>query len=318
MKFINIANFLSDHFPLVLLLSFVVGLVIPGLEKIPTHVITILVALQIFCSCFKVELADVRGTRVLPVLAFYIGRFVFLPGLAYIFMTKIGFSCTYSAAIFLLLVLPAGVSAPAITGILRGNVSLSLLLVVFSSLLSPFVIPGLFELFVGKSLNIDVQEMFMTMGLLIFLPVLSQLPFRKSNQISCWMKTYHAALVVPMMAGTFVLAIAKQREFLLENWSALLNAFVVSMLIFLFVYGIVWIGFCRTERKYQVAFVLSSGLNNISLGIVLSSLYFDADVAIFMVVANVSWVIAIMPIRWWLTVRSPKSKSMNPMGGKVT
>lgn len=302
MKLLNVADFLSKYFPLVLFLSFIVGLAVPGLEKIPTHVITVLVAAQIFCSCFKVEVADMRGTRVWPVLGFYIGRFVFLPVLAFLFLDKLGVSDTYSAAIFLLLLLPAGVSAPAFTGILGGNVSLALFLVVMSSLLCPFVIPGLFQLLAGKSLNIDGQEMFTTMALLIFLPVLCQLPFRKSKHITGWMKVNQAAFVIPMLAGTVILAIAKQREFLLANWSTCITAFGVSLLIFLSCYGIGWLGSCKAEKKYQVAFILSSGLNNISLGVVLSALYLDADVAIFMVVANVSWVVAIMPIRRWSIV----------------
>lgn len=302
MKFRYVTNLLSKHFPFILGISFLIGLVVPGLDQIHTHVITVLVALQIFCSCFKVEAEELRGTNIGGLFGFYCIRFVLMPVVVYFLMDTFIGNESYGVAIFLLFLLPAGVSAPAFTGIMGGSVSLALLLVVLSSLLSPFTVPGAFDLLTGKALNIEVVAMFVTMSMLVFLPLICHLPIRKMDRTCQWFRHYHAALVIPMVSGTIILAIAKQRQFLLSNWNTIFAALAVSFLIFLALYAIGWLFTCRAARKYQIAFVLSSGLNNISLGIVLSALYFDADVAIFMVVANISWVIAIVPIRRWMAV----------------
>jgi len=305
LNFQTIANFLSRHFTLILLGSFVVGASFPGLARVPTHVITVLLALQVFFSCFNVEMGDVREIRLFSAMAFYLGRFILLPLAIFAVLDVLGCSYSYKVSIFLLILLPVGVSTPAFTSILNGNISLSLFLVILSSLLCPFVVPGLFELVAGKHLAIDIMAMFTTLVLLILLPVIAHLPIRRNIRAVAWIRRNNPALVIPLAAGTFVLAIAHQREFLLRNWQVSMVALVVSLAVFLLLYVIIWLLSYREEWRNKISYTLSSGLNNISLGIVLALLYLSSDVAVFLVVANVSWVVALIPLRRWLSFHTP-------------
>lgn len=305
MNFHTIANFLSRHFTLILLGSFVVGVSFPGLARVPTHVITVLLALQVFFSCFNVEMGDVREIRLFSAIAFYLGRFILLPLAIFAFLDVLGCSYSYKVSIFLLILLPVGVSTPAFTSILNGNISLSLFLVILSSLLCPFVVPGLFDLVAGKHLAIDIAAMFTTLVLLILLPVIAHLPIRRNIGAVAWIKRNNPALVIPLAAGTFVLAIAHQREFLLRNWQVSMVALMVSLAVFLLLYVIIWLLSYREAWRNRLSYTLSSGLNNISLGIVLALLYLSSDVAVFLVVANISWVVALIPFRRWLSLHAP-------------
>lgn len=293
----TIIDFLSRRLTLILLGSFVIGMSFPGLARVPTHVITVLLTLQVFSSCFKVEIRDVREIRLFSAIAFYLGRYILLPLAVYAILDVLGCSYSYKVSIFLLILLPAGVSTPAFTSILNGNISLSLFLVILSSLLCPFAVPGLFELVAGKRLAIDMMAMFNTLVWLIFLPVIAHLPFRNSKSAVAWFKKNNKALVIPMMAGTFVLAIAHQREFLLRNWQESIIALIVSFVVFLLFYASIWFLGYRASWRNRISYTLSSGLNNISLGVVLALLYLSPDVAVFLVVANISWVVAFIPFR---------------------
>ncbi len=303
MNLLKISSLFSQRFPIVLLAAIVIGVSVPGLDRVPTHVITLLLALQIFFSCFKVDMGEIRDTHIVSAITFYLGRFVLLPVVVFWVLSFFGCNYDYRVAIFLLSMLPAGVSTPAFTGLLNGSISLALFLVILSSLLCPFVVPVLFELMVGEKLVIDTMAMFNTLVVVVFLPIIAHLPLRKMNHTATWIRKYNAALVVPMVAGTIVIALAKQRQFLFQNWDTPMLSFVVSLVIYLLFYAVVWILSFRTSVRNRIAFTLSSGLNNITLGIVLAMFYFSPDVTVFLVVANVSWVIVLLPFRRFLAAR---------------
>jgi predicted Na+-dependent transporter len=120
------------------------------------------------------------------------------------------------------------------------------------------------------------------------------------NRTAMWIRKYNTALVIPMVAGTIVMAIARQREFLFENWDSPIAAFIISLVVFTLFYALAWLSGFRASVRNRIAFTLSSGLNNITLSIVLAMLYFSPDVALFLVVANISWVVVLIPFRRFL------------------
>jgi len=287
-------NYLSSRFPLILAISFALGLCLPYVDKTPPEILAAMLALQIFFSSFKTSVAEASSMMFRRVAGFYALRYVFLPLLAYGLAT--GFTDKYALAVFLLCLMPTGISAPAFTYILGGNVSLSMLLVVASSLLAPFAIPFALQAAASQTVELSTFELFTTLALIVLLPLLFHLPFRRLKPLSTWVIENNALLNMPFVAATLIIALALQRDFVFSHVDVLFVTLALSFSIFLVFYLAGWVLGTGENCSDRLTLSLSSGLNNASLGLVLASLYFRAEVATFMVMANVSWVLALLPV----------------------
>ena len=72
-------TFIETHLGLVMLISAILGLLIPQAALAPKHTVTILLALVILIACIRTELHDFSQVAVPQVLGFWFVRFVALP-----------------------------------------------------------------------------------------------------------------------------------------------------------------------------------------------------------------------------------------------
>ena len=299
MYLVPINSFLSRYFAVIFCMSFMVAMSCPWLGRIPAETMIIALAAQIFCACFKIERADVTSAPVLVALLFYLARFVLLPLAAFFLIAD--FAGIYSWAVLLFLLLPAASAGPSFTALFNGSVPVALLLTCVSSLLAPFLLPLVFHELGGRELHLDRLAMFRTIALLIFLPVMLYGVVRKVRPVGCWIRENNALLVVPLCTYTGMVAIAKKREFILENLSAVLPLLFIVTATYLALFALTWKALTRLPRKIRLAFSISASLNNITLGVVLAMLHFQSEVVVFMLAANVAWVLGLIPIQYWLS-----------------
>ena len=84
----------------------------------------------------------------------------------------------YAVPVLLLSGISTGVVAPFISGLLEASTLLVLMMVVVSSLLSPFSLPALVSLLVGRTIEISFLVMVRILGMVIFLPALAAILLR--------------------------------------------------------------------------------------------------------------------------------------------
>src|SRR5690606_34928254 len=134
-------DFAKGNFNLILFLSTVAGFLLPEFGDISGILILTVLSLIIFSSSFKVNFSvQFFKDRAALILSFYLVRFILLPIAS--FYLILPFSAFYASSVFLLFVLPAGVTAPAFTNVFGGNVALALVLLILSSFLTPLILPA--------------------------------------------------------------------------------------------------------------------------------------------------------------------------------
>ncbi len=300
-KFIFAAmnEFAKKYFNLILFLATIAGFCLPQPGALSGPFILAVLCFIIFASSFKVDFSPAFfQSQTRTVIGFYVLRFLVLP--AALFWLIQPFSPFYATGVFLLCVLPAGVTSPAFTNVFKGDVTLALALLILSSMLTPLVLPYLGGWLMAETLQVDLFRLFTTLFITVIFPYLAHLPVRRYRKVSHWMQHHDSFISIVGIAVIFTLAIAEYRSVLLTQTGQILPYFLVSFAVFLFLYLFGWWVLPSTSRSNKVALLFSSGANNVALGIVVSFLYFPIQTGVFFVVCEVVWVLVLIPVRRWM------------------
>ena len=98
-------------------------------------------------------------------------KLIFMPVFAYSISARL--TPDYSIAMLLLAGASTGVTAPFFVGIIGGNMAMVLVLAVFSSLVLPLSLPIMVRLTIGQTLEIDLFNMALFLGEIIFIPLVA-------------------------------------------------------------------------------------------------------------------------------------------------
>ena len=219
-----------------------------------------------------------------------------------LFYLILPFSSFYASCLFLLFVLPAGVTAPAFTNVFGGNVALALVLLILSSFLTPIVLPLLSGLLMTEVLEIDQFKLFSTLFITVIFPYLIHLPFRKNLNVKTWMQNHDSFISIVGIALIFSLAIAEYKSVLLSQPALIIPFFLIILAAFIVLYLAGWSIFYKASKPNKIAMLFNSGANNVALGVVISFLYFPAKTGIFFIVCEIVWVLILIPVKRWVRV----------------
>lgn len=292
-------EFAKKYFNLILFFATVLGFCLPQPGELSGPLILAVLCFIIFTSSFKVDFSPAffrSQTRTL--IWFYILRFLVLP--VVLFWMIYPFSLFYATGVFLLVVLPAGVTSPAFTNVFNGNITLALALLILSSSFTPLALPYLGGFLMAEELRVDLFKLFSTLFITVILPYLAHLPLRRYHQISNWMQHHDSFISIIGIALIFALAIAEYRPVLLSQTEQIVPYFLVSLSTFLFLYLFGWWILFKAPKADKVALLFISGSNNVALGVVVSFLYFPVQTGVFFVVCQVVWVLVLIPVRRWV------------------
>ncbi len=294
--------FIEKNFNGILMLSFVFGLFLPGVEHIPSQSVPWILALIIFFSCSKMTMEDVKKIHPLHTAGFYVLRYVLLPfcfyGAALFFIPDL------KEAVLLLALMPAGVVVPALCGMTGGNVALGLGLVVSSSFLVPLIVPVVFELVGVGGIELDAIGMSMTLSAIIFIPVILYFfTVRKIEPVKLKIKEWSSSAAVLLIALVITIVIAKEREQIFNDPQMLVTLIIVSVCMTFLFYVFAWFYGVKKERGERISYTLASGASNPALGISLAFMYFSSKIVLFMVLSEVSWIFGVILIKRFLAQR---------------
>lgn len=295
-------GFAKRYFNLILATGAALGFVMPKPPASSGSWILVILAAIIFSSSFKVDFSFAFfKTQTKTILGFYVLRFLLLPVLLFFIITQ--FSSLFASAILLLFLMPSGVTSPAFTNVFEGNVSLALAILILSSAFVPLVVPFLSGMLLAQTFEIDRWQIFQTLLLTVILPYFLHLPIRKVKPLRQWISNHDAFISIAGIAVIFTLAIATYRDVLLSEPQLVVPYFLIGCVGFFLMYLFGWYGFWKLGFSNKVALYFSSGANNVALGLVITFLYFPKEIGVFFVMAEIVWVVMLIPAQWLMKRR---------------
>jgi BASS family bile acid:Na+ symporter len=186
--------------------------------------------------------------------------------------------------------MPAGVSTPVLTEIAKGNISLSMSLVIVSQLLAPFTVPLLFWLVDINSLTINKLLILKDIAILVFLPmIISQIVKRFLPRTIARTQHLFTSANVFLLFSFVYIAISSQRNVILENPTGLIWKIAVLYLVFILLHIIGYIICPGETRENRIAVAIGAAYMNNGMAIVLAASYFKPEVLVLMVLSELPW-----------------------------
>lgn len=308
----RIAGMLREHFVIALFTAVALGFIVPGLERVPPWFLIFCLAVLIFVSAFQISLVEIRRIEPRHPLVFYVLRY---PVLAVgLWAVANGVYPPIATGVLLLSLAPAGVASPGVVSIFRGNISLSILIVVISAFLAPFLIPLVLQLVVARTVELQIGAIFQTLLVSVFAPLVLHMPLRRSP-LARLLRENDSLLVVPAIGILVMMVIAMQKSFILDNPFTAATFVAVSIVLYLLYYLFGWLVFRGAPLENRVGYALGSGVNNIAIVIVLATLYFSPEVTTFLVSAELAWVTSMVIFKRFLKNRTVAGTGGMPTAG---
>ena len=126
-----------------------------------------------FLSYLSIDLASVRKAlrdHGLQLVVFTVTKLAILPAIVYFAFHLV--APDYALSALLLTGVSAGVTAPMISNMVRGNSALVLVGVVITSALAPLTLPALIKLMLAKEVAISFSSMLRMLATVIFIPII--------------------------------------------------------------------------------------------------------------------------------------------------
>lgn len=179
--------------------------------------------------------------------------------------------------------IPTGITSFVWVSMYRGNIALTLSIILIDTLLSPFVVPLTLSLMVGSKVHMDISGMIAGLFLMIVLPsVLGMLLNQASNgQVVKWSPSLAPFAkiglgIVVAINGSVVSPYLRH----IDAKMLILAVTVLGLALCGYVMGWLSAWLMHWDRDILIALTFNGGMRNISAGAVLAVTYFAAPVAI--------------------------------------
>ncbi len=300
-------HFIETHFGFVLLVSCVVGLLMPALSSVPDASASVALAMLTYASCFKLRDGGFAEIRWGNIAFFYIMRYIALPILLLVIANY--FVPTYAAGVFLLALVPTAVSSPAFANMFGGHVPPAFAIVIVSTLLAPFLIPIQCQLLGDASITPSPLPLFRTLAFCVFTPMVLYFLTNRHKRWGDAMYDNVKIISIVLVAFVIALVIAKQRDFILSDVSALAEPLLLTFACYAIFLLFGWIFSAGQAKEIRVSFATCSGFNNVALGVSIALLHFPQSVILFVAVSEAAWATLPIMFKWFLSLSSRKVQS---------
>ncbi len=289
----RIRIYIESHFSLVLVVSSMAGLVLPGLPSLPNQAAVVTMALLMFFASYKLRDGGFSTLRWRGILGFCLLRYGILPIVLWALTYAI--APAYATAILLLTTVPTAVSSPALTSIYGGAVSTAFAIAILSQLATPFMVPLQFTWLTHFGLGAPGQiipqpaHLFMTMVWCIFLPMGLYSITRHHKPSAQFIYRNDKLLAILLVAFVIALVISKQRDIIFANLPSVGISLLVAMICFSSYILFGWFYSRGRPTPERITYTTCSAFNNVALGVSLALMHFQSDVVIFVAISEMAW-----------------------------
>lgn len=293
---------LEKNFKIFLILSAIAGYLFPNIFSIPKSLVLILTTIILFVNYFSFNFKDITKVSTLVIAKFYISRFILLPYLISFLIFILDRDIVI--ALTLLSLMPAGVTSPAFTNIYKGNVSITILLVLITTLLTPITTFLVLSNVSGGV--VELSKIFITLLISIFVPFLAHMPLRYHKRTRVLLKLHNNKISIILTIINMYVSVALCSNFIRDNFLSLFYFIIILCILFFIFYSIGWYLSKNRLLENRIAYCLSSGAQNSGLALAISLIYFSSEVSLMIILAAIPWTLALIPFGWFIDKKNKK------------
>ncbi|WP_235848453.1 bile acid:sodium symporter family protein [Litchfieldia alkalitelluris] len=288
---VSLNKFLEKHMPLITPIGVIIGVLFAGNLEGFAFLIPWIFAFITFSGSLSSNFSSLQRVVAHPfplLIAMFILHII-MPLWAW----SIGF-ITFHGDIYTMtglilgMIIPTGITSFLWVTIYRGNIALTLSIILIDTLLSPFIVPLTLSLFVGERVEMDIIHIMKGLLGMVVVPsligmLLNQLTKGKvrdvwSPRLSPFSKLclgivvmINGAVVAPYLRNIDVKLVGIAVTVFIIAFTGYLFSFLLSTLL-------------KRDKETVIALTFSGGMRNISAGAVLAVSYFPAAVAVPVVI----------------------------------
>jgi BASS family bile acid:Na+ symporter len=294
----KISILIEKYFWAFLISGIVLGLWQPLAFKIPAYLPQLLLGIMLFLVFMKIDALEIlEKISNYRLMIFIAAVYMLVVPLIFFSVTTI-FSKELAIGLLLLTAMPAGVSTPALTDILKGNISLAMSIVVVTQMIAPFTVPLLFWIVGTTGLEINKLQVFKDISFLVFVPLILSQVIKRYFPVTI-NKNLHfitSSNIILLFAFVYIV-ISNQSDMLLDNPISLIWKIVVLYLVFILLHVTGYLIQYKENKENKIALAVTSAYMNNGLAIVLASTYFGPEILVLMVLSEIPWNTLIAPFR---------------------
>jgi BASS family bile acid:Na+ symporter len=304
MKFYQI---IERDFWVFLLGGVLIGLLLPVHNDNLMSLLKPVLMIMLFFVFLKTDLMHVLENMKEFKLMAYIALFymIILPLLLFFLINL--FDPRLATGILLLTSMPAGVASPSLTDIVRGNIALSMSIVIITSLIAPFTVPLLFGLIKIGNLSVDPVAMFKDLIIIVFIPMLIAQIIKKYFPLLI-VRNQHlfTSFNIILLFIIVYVVFSSQRNMILGDTKNLVWQIAFLYLIFILLHIVGYLLGYKQKKENKIAMAIGAAYMNNGLAIVLAAIHFDPFILFLMVLAEIPWNTLLAPFRYVINTISDK------------
>jgi len=275
----KLCHYISEYMGVLVLVAAVLALVFPSVfQQIPTTVINYLLGVVMFGMGLTLNLHDFKivFSRPKDVIIGCLAQFTIMPLLAWTLSRAFQLDEALALGVVLVGCCPGGTASNVITYLAKGDLALSVGMTGVSTLLAPLMTPFLTWVLAGKSVDVDVVGMLLSILWVVILPIVGgliikwllprfteqatdYLPAFSSLAIALIVSIVIAANADKLMAGGLIIVLVV----VLHNLSGLGLGYLIGRLL-------------RLSEPKKRAISIEVGMQNSGLASSLATLHFAA------------------------------------------
>ena len=275
----RICKLISDYMGILVLLSAIMALVFPSvISRVKPTVINPLLGVIMFGMGLTLRWEDFRivFSRPKDVIIGCIAQFTIMPMLAWILARLFALDEALTVGVALVGCCPSGTASNVITYLAKGDLALSVGMTGVNTVLAPILTPLLVLLLAGKTVDVDVAGMLLSILWVVILPIAAGLIVK-----SLWPRqttkatVYLPALSTIAICAIVLIVIAANAEKLMSSGLVIMLVVVLHNICGLCVgYGLgSLLGLSTAKRR---AISIEVGMQNSGLASSLATLHFAA------------------------------------------
>ncbi len=172
----KLCHYISEYMAVLVLAASLLALAFPSvLQPIPTKTINYLLGVIMFGMGLTLNLNDFKivFSRPKDIIIGCVAQFTVMPLLAWVLAKAFQLDEALALGVVLVGCCPGGTASNVITYLAKGDLALSVGMTGISTLLAPLLTPLLTWMLAGKSIDVDVAGMLLSILLVVILPIVA-------------------------------------------------------------------------------------------------------------------------------------------------
>ena len=294
----KIFHFIETYFWVFLFAGLALGLTYPLYNDFLMSSLKPLLMIMLFLVFLKTDLINLlKQIKDYKLMTYLVCMFMVIIPVIFFLAINI-FNTELAVGILLLTAMPAGVSSPTLTDIVKGNTALSLSITIITSMVAPFTVPLLFRLINNDNLSVNTLEIFKDLAMLVFLPlILSQIIKKIVPEAVNRGKHIFTSVNIIILFIIVYASMGSQRSVILSNTVDIIWQTGFLYLVFILLHVIGYLTGYNQDKESKTAIVIGAAYMNNGMAIVLAALYFNPSILVLMVLSELPWNTLLAPFR---------------------